>query len=87
VYRYLTPGSGAGFCLETKPGSGSATLHKQLKYSGAGIQYRFLHTSPGLAKKAASSKVEETVIRLRERQQETLENISKVIIYLGYTCR
>jgi hypothetical protein len=27
--------------------------------------------------------VEETVIRLRERQQETLENISKVITYLG----
>ncbi len=27
--------------------------------------------------------MEETVIRLRERQQETLENISKVIICLG----
>ncbi len=27
--------------------------------------------------------MEETVIRLRERQQETLENISKVITFLG----
>jgi hypothetical protein len=48
------------------------------RIDGAGIQYRFLHTSPFLKEKAASSKVEETVNRLKERQKETLENISKV---------
>ena len=49
-----------------------------LNVCNVGIQYRFLHTSPLLEKKAASSKVEETVNRLKERQQETLSQISQV---------
>lgn len=46
--------------------------------SHTGIQYRFLHTAPVLEKKAASSKVEETVNRLKERQQEALSQMSQV---------
>lgn len=42
-----------------------------------GIQYRFLHTTP-ILEKDASSKLEETVTRLKERQQDTLAEISKV---------
>jgi len=42
-----------------------------------GVSYRFLHTTPLLEKKS-SSKVEETVIRLKERQDEALAELSKV---------
>ena len=42
-----------------------------------GVSHRFLHTSPLLDKKA-SSKIEETVIRLKEKQDEALADISKV---------
>ena len=42
-----------------------------------GVSYRYLHTSPLLDKKA-SSKIEETVIRLKEKQDEALADISKV---------
>jgi len=42
-----------------------------------GIQYRFLHTTP-LLEKEVSSKLEETVQRLRDKQNETLSEISKV---------
>jgi len=42
-----------------------------------GLSYRFLHTTPLLEKKA-NSKVEETVVRLKERQNEALAELSKV---------
>ena len=42
-----------------------------------GVTYRYLHTSPLLDKKA-SSKIEETVIRLKEKQDEALAEVSKV---------
>jgi len=42
-----------------------------------GVQYRFLHSSSILEKKA-SSKLEESVIRMKERQAETLSELSKV---------
>eukprot|EP00092_Neocalanus_flemingeri_P029121 GFUD01031609.1.p1 GENE.GFUD01031609.1~~GFUD01031609.1.p1 ORF type:complete len:978 (+),score=383.40 GFUD01031609.1:80-3013(+) len=42
-----------------------------------GLSYRFLHTTPALEKKS-SSKVEETVIRLKERQDEHIAEQSKV---------
>ena len=43
----------------------------------SGLSYRFLHTTPLLEKKAIS-KVEETVVRLKERQNEALAELSKV---------
>ena len=42
-----------------------------------GVSYRLLHTSSLLEKKA-SSKLEETVIRLKEKQDDALAEISKV---------
>ena len=42
-----------------------------------GVSYRMIHTSSLLDKKA-SSKLEETVIRLKEKQDEALAEISKV---------
>jgi len=42
-----------------------------------GVSYRFLHTSSLLDKKA-SSKLEETVIRLKEKQDDALGEISRV---------
>lgn len=42
-----------------------------------GVSYRYLHTTPLLDKKA-SSKIEETVIRLKEKQDEALAEVSKV---------
>ena len=42
-----------------------------------GLSYRFLHTSPVLEKKS-SSKIEDTVTRLKERQNEALAEFSKV---------
>ena len=42
-----------------------------------GVSYRLLHTSSLLEKKA-SSKLEETVIRLKEKQDDALAQISKV---------
>lgn len=45
--------------------------------SQTGIQYRLLHSSSVLGKKP-SSKLEETVIRLKERQQDALSELSKV---------
>jgi len=42
-----------------------------------GLSYRFLHTSPVLEKKS-SSKIEDTVTRLKERRNETLAEFSKV---------
>jgi len=45
--------------------------------SSTGIQYRFLHSSSVQTNKS-SSKLEDTVIRLRERQKETLSELSKV---------
>ena len=42
-----------------------------------GVSYKYLHTSSILNKKA-SSKIEETVIRLKEKQNEALAEVSKV---------
>jgi len=42
-----------------------------------GLSYRFLHTTPVLEKKS-SSKIEDTVTRLKERQDEALAEFSKV---------
>jgi len=42
-----------------------------------GLSYRFLHTTPMLEKKS-SSKIEDTVTRLKERQNEALAEFSKV---------
>eukprot|EP00090_Calanus_glacialis_P034991 TRINITY_DN5966_c0_g1_i1.p1 TRINITY_DN5966_c0_g1~~TRINITY_DN5966_c0_g1_i1.p1 ORF type:complete len:969 (-),score=376.28 TRINITY_DN5966_c0_g1_i1:129-3035(-) len=42
-----------------------------------GLSYRFLHTTPILEKKS-SSKIEDTVTRLKERQNEALAEFSKV---------
>ena len=42
-----------------------------------GVSYRYLHTSPLLDKKA-SSKIEETVIRLKEKKDEQLAEIEKI---------
>jgi len=42
-----------------------------------GLSYRLLHTSPPMGKKA-SSKIEETVIRLKEKQDDALAEVSKV---------
>ena len=42
------------------------------------LLYRFLHTTP-ILDKDASSKIEETVNRLKEKQQDTLAEISKVL--------
>ena len=57
-------------------------LNVQLTFSvgpdlSTGVSYRLLHTSPLLDKKA-SSKLEETVIRLKEKQDDALADISKV---------
>ena len=49
------------------------------------LLYRFLHTTP-ILDKDASSKIEETVNRLKEKQQDTLAEISKVIfLFHGVT--
>jgi len=42
-----------------------------------GLSYRFLHTTPMLEKKT-TSKIEDTVTRLKDRQKETLTEFSKV---------
>ena len=42
-----------------------------------GVSYRYLHTSPLLDKKA-SSKIEETVIRLKEKKDEKIAEIEKI---------
>ena len=46
-------------------------------FSLIGLSYRFLHTTPILEKKS-SSKIEDTVTRLKERQNEALAEFSKV---------
>jgi len=43
-----------------------------------GLSYRFLHTSPVVEDKGSSSKVEETVIRLKERAEQELDEQSRV---------
>jgi len=42
----------------------------------SGVSYRFMHTS-SMLEKQASSKVEETVIRLKEKQNEALTELSR----------
>merc|ERR1712013_674735 len=42
-----------------------------------GLSYRFLHTTPMLEKKT-TSKIEDTVTRLKDRQKEALTEFSKV---------
>ena len=64
---YQVPGSGPNINLTVRVGPDL----------GTGLNYRLLHTSAVLDQKA-SSKLEETVIRLREKQEEALAEISKV---------
>jgi len=77
--QYLTRFTGPLPVLGSTSGPVSVHLNftcaPDVNYTG--IQYRFLHTSPRSNEKA-SSKLEETVIRLKERQAETLAEISKV---------
>ena len=85
-YRLRYPGpvfSERHITSYTVPGTSSRSpLSVQLTFTVApdlssGVSYRLLHTSPLLDKKA-SSKIEETVIRLKEKQDEALADISKV---------
>ena len=64
---YQVPGSPLTINLSVRVGPDQTT----------GVSYRLLHTSSLLDKKA-SSKLEETVIRLKEKQDDALAQISKV---------
>ena len=64
---YQVPGSLLTINLSVRAGPDLTT----------GVSYRLLHTSSLLDKKA-SSKLEETVIRLKEKQDDALAEISKV---------
>lgn len=64
---YQVPGSQLSINLSVMAGPDLIT----------GVSYRMIHTSSLLDKKA-SSKLEETVIRLKEKQDEALAEISKV---------
>ena len=64
---YQVPGSPLTINLSVRAGPDLTT----------GVSYRLLHTSSLLDKKA-SSKLEETVIRLKEKQDDALAEISKV---------
>jgi len=67
---------------ESYSGVGGHSIQLQLAvapHHTTGLSYRFLHTSPPLTiGKKSSSKVEETVNRLKEKQNEKLIEISRV---------
>ena len=65
--NYQVPGSLLTINLSVRVGPELST----------GVSYRLLHTSSLLDKKA-SSKLEETVIRLKEKQDDALAQISKM---------